>query len=238
VDHSSGVGVLDKSAAILAALSDGPANLADLVGRTGLARPTAYRLAAALEAHRLLSRDDSGRFVLGPWLRELAVRDEPDRLRLIADGMLSGLRDATGESTQLYRREGRFRRCVASAEPVSGLRDFVPVGALLPMTAGSGAQVLLAWETPAVAVPLLAAASFTSRTLALVRRRGWASSAAEREAGVGSVSAPVRDADGYVVAAVSVSGPLDRVTRSPGRRHADAVVAAAESLRAALVGEG
>jgi DNA-binding IclR family transcriptional regulator len=52
----------------------------------------------------------------------------------------------------------------------------------------------------------------------------------EREAGVGSVSAPVRDATGEVVAAVSVSGPLERLTRSPGRLHAAAVCAAATEL--------
>jgi len=34
-----------------------------------------------------------------------------------------------------------------------------------------------------------------------------------------------------VVAAVSVSGPVDRLTRSPGRLHAQVVVAAAKELR-------
>ncbi len=234
VDNTSGVGVLDKAAAILAALQDGPASLAELVARTGIARPTAHRLAAALEVHRLVSRDRTARFELGAWLGELAAAGGPDRLREAADGVLAGLRESTGESAQLYRREGHLRRCVASAEPVSGLRDTVPVGALLPMTAGSGAQVLLAWEPPEVAGPLLQTASFSARTLALVRRRGWAASAAEREAGVGSVSAPVRDSTGSVRAAISVSGPLDRLTRAPGHRHAGAVLAAAGSLQLAL----
>ena len=46
----------------------------------------------------------------------------------------------------------------------------------------------------------------------------------ERERGVASVSAPVRDAGGDVVAAVWVSGPIERTTRAPGRRYAAAVV--------------
>ena len=58
--------MLDKAAGILAALHSGPASLAELVERTGIARPTAHRLAAALEVHRLVSRDGAGRFVLGP----------------------------------------------------------------------------------------------------------------------------------------------------------------------------
>ena len=63
-----------------------------------------------------------------------------------------------------------------------------------------------------------------------VRRRGWAETVGEREAGVASVSAPVTDASGAVVAAVGVSGPIDRLGTRPGRNLAAAVVAAARSL--------
>jgi hypothetical protein len=66
MDNSSGVGVLDKSVAVLTTLESGPASLAQLVAATGLARPTAHRLAVALERHRLVTRDSQGRFVLGP----------------------------------------------------------------------------------------------------------------------------------------------------------------------------
>ncbi|WP_048699002.1 helix-turn-helix domain-containing protein, partial [Nostocoides australiense] len=52
MDNSSGVGVLDKAAVVLGALESGPATLAQLVTATGLARPTAHRLAVALEHHR------------------------------------------------------------------------------------------------------------------------------------------------------------------------------------------
>jgi DNA-binding IclR family transcriptional regulator len=53
---------------------------------------------------------------------------------------------------------------------------------------------------------------------------------AEREAGVASVSAPVRGPGGRVVAAVSVSGPIERLTRSPGRLHAPVVARAGETI--------
>lgn len=230
VTQSSGVGVLDKSVAVLEALQEGPAALAELVTRTGLARPTAYRLAVALEAHRLVERDAGGRFVLGGRLLELGAAVTRDPIDEAAPAVLARLRDATGESTQLYRREGTVRRCVATAEPASGLRDTVPVGAELPMTAGSAAQVLLAWEAADDVKPLLRRAAFSEAGLSTVRRRGWAASVAEREAGVASVSAPVRDAAGRVVAALSVSGPIDRLTRSPGRLHAEEVSSAAAAL--------
>ena len=144
--------------------------------------------------------------------------------------MLSQLRDATGESTQLYLRRADERICVAAAERSSGLRDTVPVGTALPITAGSGAQVLLAWEPPESVLPLLPRCRFSGRTLAEVRRRGWASSVAEREPGVASVSAPVRDRQGRVIAAISISGPIERLGRRPGERHAVQVIRAGQRL--------
>jgi DNA-binding IclR family transcriptional regulator len=234
MDTTSGIGVLDKTVAVLAALEPGPASLAELVAATGLARPTAHRIAVALERHRLLARDGQGRFVLGPRLAELASAAGEDRLLAVAQPILAELRDQTGESAQLYRRQADVRVCVAAAERATGLRDTVPVGAALPMTAGSAAQVLLAWEEPERLIRGLAGARFSAATLAQVRRRGWAASVAEREPGVASVSAPVRGQAGKVIAAVSVSGPIERLTRSPGRLHAAAVAAAGEKITAAL----
>ena len=215
----SGVGVLDKSVAILAALTQrGPAGIADLVEATGLARPTVHRLAVALEAHGLVGRDDSGRFRLGARLVSWGNQ--------AATPVLAQLRDGTDESTQLYVRDHGTRVCVAVAERRSGLRDTVPVGAVLPLTAGSGAKVLLAWGDSDEPLP----AGVDAEEIAAVRRRGWASSVAEREPGVASVSAPVLDGDGHLVAAMSVSGPIERLGRRPGARFAAAVVAAAHDL--------
>lgn len=234
MDNSSGVGVLDKAALVLGALEAGPSTLASLVQATGLARPTAHRLAVALEHHRLVSRDLQGRFCLGPRLGELAAAAGEDRLLAASGPVLAKLRDITSESAQLYRRQGDQRVCVAAAERLSGLRDTVPVGSALTMAAGSAAQILLAWEEPERLHRGLMGARFNATTLAGVRRRGWAQSVAEREPGVASVSAPIRGPSGKVVAAVSVSGPIERLTRSPGRIHAPAVLAAAEKLSETL----
>jgi DNA-binding IclR family transcriptional regulator len=235
MDHStSGVGVLDKAALVLSALEPGPQTLAGLVQATGLARPTAHRLAVALEYHRLVARDLQGRFVLGPRLAELAAAAGEDRLLAAAGPVLGWLLETTGESAQLYRRQGDERICVAAAERLHGLRDSVPVGSVLSMQAGSAAQILLAWEEPDRLHRGLMGARFTATMLAGVRRRGWAQSVGEREPGVASVSAAVRGPSGRVVAAVSVSGPLERLTRSPGRLHAPAVIAAAQRLTEGL----
>ena len=230
---SSGVGVLDKTMSVLTALESGPASLAQLVRLTGLSRPTAHRLAVALERHRMVARDSQGRFILGPRITELSIATGEDRLLAVATP-ISPSCATHRESAQLYRRQGDVRVCVAAAERMSGLRDTVPVGSELPMTAGSAAQVLLAWEDSERIRRTLRGAHFTAATLAQVRRRRWAESVGEREPGVASVSAPVFAPSGRIIAAVSVSGPLERLTRSPGRLHAPAVLAAANKISEAL----
>ncbi|MDT4935406.1 MAG: hypothetical protein QOK11_3298 [Pseudonocardiales bacterium] len=233
----SGIGVVDKTVAILAATAQAPRTLAELVEATELPRATAHRLAVALEVHRLLARDVEGRFVVGARLGELAAA-LPDPLVAAAQPVLAWVRDECGESAQLYRRDGNDRVCVAAAERATGLRTTVPVGSRLPLTAGSGAQVLCAWSDPGSLTDVLAQSEFTARSLAEVRRRGWAQSVGQREAGVASVSAPVRTSDGELVAAISISGPIERLGRNPGQRFAPALVSGARRISATLAEGG
>lgn len=207
----SGVGVVDKTFALLAAVEDRPASLADLVDRTGISRPTAHRLATALEVHGALRRDGDGRFV--PGLRLVGLGRAATRAIPLADlamPILAGLRDETGESAQLYVREGERRVCVAAVESAHGLRTIVPVGASLELGRGSAGH-LLSEESDALA-------------------QGWTQSSGEREPGVASVSAPVLDPDGRVIAAISLSGPIDRLGQTPGDHYATVITTAAQTL--------
>ena len=207
VEHSvSGVGVIDKAASVLAAVENGGASLNELVDRTGLSRATAHRLAAALEVHGLLRRTTDGRFALGPrliTLGETAAAGWP--LAEAARPALARLRDQTGESAQLYVRQGEARVCLASLQSPHGLRTIVAAGAILAIDQGSGGRVLLGE----------------------MGNEQWVATVAEREAGVASVSAPVFDRTGRIVAAVSVSGPIERLTMDPGPTYGPAVAAAA-----------
>lgn len=225
----SGVGVVDKSVALLDVLATGPASLAELVEATGVSRPTAHRLARAWEHHGLVGRDDEGRFRLGARAAAWAGAAGSGPLLDAARSVLTALRDATDESAQLYVRDGNRRICIASSERPSGLRDTVPVGASLPLDAGSGGTVIRAFS--------LDPGESQDPDLRRVVKRGWAESVAERESGVASVSAPVLR-DGRLVAVVSVSGPIERLGRTPGRRFSAPVMAAARDLerRAGLTG--
>jgi len=206
----SGVGVVDKAVAVLGALERGPCSLGELVEATGFSRATTHRLAVALEAHGLVRRNPDGRFALGVGLVALGrAAAEALPLSSAAQPALRGLRDATGESVQLYVREGDRRVCIAALESPHGLRTIVPMGASLPLDAGSAGRVLSGATD------------------------GWVESVGEREAGVASVSAAVRGPGGAPVAAVSVSGPIERTTRRPGSRYGAAVVAAAREVEQA-----
>ncbi|CAA9392147.1 MAG: Transcriptional regulator, IclR family [uncultured Rubrobacteraceae bacterium] len=223
----TGVGVLDKAVGILSFLAeDGPASLAGVVRGTGLARPTAYRLLSALEAHGLVARE-GGRYLLGLRLLSWGGGAVGSALVGAATPVLEALRDRTGESTQLYVKEGDRRVCVASVERTGGgLRDAVPVGAVLPLGHGSGGKVLRVWSEGADGGP-------DAGDLAEIRAQGWAESVAEREAGVASVSAPVFGPNGGLRAAVCASGPISRLGEHPGERLADLVVEAAREIETA-----
>ena len=204
----SGVGVLDKAVVVLDAIETRPRNLAELVAATSLSRATAHRLATALEVHGLLRRDHDGRFALGPHALALgaaATRGWP--LTEVAGPILADLRDLTGESAQLYVRDGDRRVCIASLESTHGLRTIVTAGASLPLDQGSGGRALLGDGA-----------------------EGWVASVEEREPGVASVSAPVVDRVGEVAAAIGVSGPVERLSREPGAAFGPAVMAAAVQL--------
>jgi DNA-binding IclR family transcriptional regulator len=202
--------VLDKAMAVVAAVEGEPRSLNELVSSTGLSRPTAHRLAVALEQHGLLRRDDEGRFCLG--LRLIGLGHEAAEavpLWAAARPALAWLHEQTGESVQLFVRDGDARVCVESIESPRELRTIVPVGARLPLSAGSAGKVL------------------SGATGA------WVQSVGEREEGVASVSAPVRDSGGRVLAAVSVSGPIQRLTRKPGQKHGELVAEAARQVERA-----
>ena len=198
----------------LAAADEG-LSLGELQEATGLPRATAHRLASALEVHGMVRRDANGKYALGfayGALSAAAQRQFP--LAALARPVLEDLVRTCGESVQLYIRDGADRRCVVSLQSPHGLRWIIPEGSLYPLGRGSAGHVL-AGES--------------------VSRGGWIESVEEREAGVASVSAPVVLRCGEL-AAVSISGPIERLSRTPGKKFGAAVVGVARTIEVALKG--
>src|SRR3954470_15913690 len=209
MDSVSGVGVIDKGVLILRGVAREALDVGGLQDSTELPRATAHRLAVAREVRGLVRRDPQGRFCLGFELIRLGrIAEDEFPLAELSRPMLTALRNATGESVQLYVADGDGRRCVVALESTHGLRWIVPQGALLPLDRGSAGRVLQGDDL--------------------------AESVEEREPGVASVSAAVRDRRGRVTAAVSLSGPVERLTRRPGERFGRLVADAADALTAAL----
>ena len=218
----SGIGVLDKAVLVLDALDGGPLTLAELVSAVALPRATTYRLAAGLESHGLVRRDGEGRFCLGLRLIGLGQSaSDAFPLAEVARPALEWLREATGESVQFYVAETGGRRCVVSLPSAHALRWIVPEGALLPLSRGSAGHALTARYDDAIRIGVESTSN----------RRLCVHSVEEREPGVASVSCPIFDhAARAVIAAVSVSGPIDRVTRNPTDRFGHVVVEAADEI--------
>ena len=235
---TSGVGVLDRCVAILRAVEEGARSFTDIAEATGLTRSTSHRLIQGLEDHGFLLRIGGLGYALGPRLLALAAsasRDLP--LRELAHPSLERLARSTGESAQLYVRDGDRRVCIDAAESVSELRTIVEIGASLPLTKGSAGAVFLAWTGEHDRARLVHTAEDPERLerkLITTRRRGWADSVAERAPGVASVSAPISGPDGDLLAVVSVSGPAARLGQLRAKRYAPAVLEAAREIEGTL----
>jgi DNA-binding IclR family transcriptional regulator len=231
------VGTLDRAVSVLDAVGDGVHRLGAIARATGLPHATAHRLVRALEQHGFLARYPGFGYRFGPRLLRLAneaMRELP--LRDVAHPVLEQLARTTGETAQLYVRSGDARVCLDAVESANELRTIVGIGAALPLSAGSAAKVFLAFSSadPSPFIRRAADPERFARDVELARARGWASSTSERQAGVGSVSAPIRGAYDILLGVVSVSGPSSRMGRISARRYAPAVVDAAARIERAL----
>lgn len=129
------IGVIDRSAAILAVLQDAPMTAAEVCRRLGYSKSTTYRLLTDLRAHRFIVRDSSGLLRLGPF---------PGRRNIATtNSVLEHLRAMTGESVQLWVRVGEDRVCVRNVEADHELRVSRGVGAVLPLVDGGSAALAL-----------------------------------------------------------------------------------------------
>ncbi len=198
--------------------------VAVIAERLAIHRSSASRFAATLAQRDFLERvPGSDAYRLGPALVRLGL------LALTARGVVAAARyvmeqlaQRTGETAVLSVLEGEESVCVLQVDGshLIGPRDWI--GRRTPLPVSSDGKVFLAFGEP------------LDDTWSLVRRRGWATSEGELEPGLHGVAAPVFDADGRCVAALSVSGPAYRLTRDHFEELGQQVVAAAGEVSARL----
>jgi IclR family transcriptional regulator, KDG regulon repressor len=225
--------------------TDRELGVSELARRLGLGKSTVFRLGSTLVAGGLLEHNpESGRYRLGLRLYELgALVSVHIDLHDAAGPHLLEVRNRTGETVQLSVLDGREVVYVERLESSHTVRIFGRVGHRLPAYCTATGKVLLAhlpdselealldgWELPARTPYTITDPAVLRKALAEVRRRGWGENVQEAELGVASVAAPVRDAHGAVVAALSVVGPVIRLDGGSLRRFATVAVQAADAV--------
>jgi len=219
--------------------------VAELSRRLGLGKSTVHRLLTTLLDEGMVEQDrGTGRYRLGIVMFELgeAVRLRMD-LHGAAGAVLVRLREQTGESVQVGVPDGDDVVYLERLDSAHSLRLFGDPGRRVPLYCTSSGKVLLAFREEPERVAYLARVQLTPLTrhtivdpsrlrdeLSTVRTRGWAEAINERQVGVASLAAPVRDPSGEVVAAISVNAPVTRFRGVPRRRLAQTVMDAGEAV--------
>lgn len=217
------------------AQGDREIGVTELSRRLGIGKSTAHRLLNTLAEERLLEQDpQTGAYRLGLLMYELgaSVALHTD-LHEACSPVLDQLRNATRETVQVAVLDGREVVYVERRESPQTLRLFGRVGHRNWAHCTSTGKLLLAFLPPAELETLLSGWTMTRRTpytvtdpralrtmLESIRRQGWAENISESELGVASVAAPIRNARGDVIAAVSVAGPVQRLGSESLRRFA------------------
>ena len=225
----SDVGVLDKVVAILELFPNGATRLDPraVSVELGITAPTAYRLMKSMAEHGLLEQEGKG-YRLGVTLLHLGSRVADGlEVRHVARAHMEWLRDRTQENAELHLRHGGSRVPIEIVSSRLNLRPMGQVGVPFPLHVGASSKVLLAWLEPDESEALARASHANHREdrafdaagladqLGTVRGQGWAFSDSEREVGVASVAAPIRDHFGVVVAALVLSAPSVRLLEKP-----------------------
>ena len=241
-----GDGVLARAAALLDAFDDEhrELTLAALVGRSGLPRSTAHRMAAQMVALGWLDKP-GGRYRIGNRLFALSgLAPVRHTLREAVLPFLQDLYEATRTTVQLGVLDGDR---VLIVEKITGHRRMpmlTQVGGQIPAYCSSLGRCILAHSDVAVVDAVLAAElpARTPRTLtdptairheiAVVRERGYAFDHEEGNTGVSCIGAPIFGPLGEIVAALSVTGPTAVVR--PDRLTSAVRMAAAAASRVHL----
>jgi IclR family KDG regulon transcriptional repressor len=194
--------------------------LTEIANQINLAKSTTTRLLATLEQNNLIQKDpDTLKYRLGQGLYYLGyIAGKSIVVKEIAKPIMQRLRDETRETVNLYILENESRVCIEQCEGLQSVRHLVKIGEKLPLSAGAGGKVLLAYQSEEFQNQILNQISSPSRAEALkkelaeIKLAQCASSIDEREVGSAAVAAPIFDIHGEVKTCLSISGPTIRFT--------------------------
>src|SRR5215218_10842158 len=236
---------VDRALSVLEILAaHGEAGVTEVAAELGVHKSTAFRLVAVLESRGFVEQlADRGKYRLGFGVVRLAGAaaaqlDIAQQGRQICEGLAADLE----ETVNIAILDSDRAVNVSQARGPAALSTHNWVGQGTPLHATSSGKVLLAHAPDAVRKDLLSRdlRRYTPATITdpealrqhfdRIVEQGWGATVEEYEIGLNAVAAPVRGADGDVIAALSVSGPSFRMDSEDLPRLARRVVSGAEEL--------
>jgi IclR family transcriptional regulator, acetate operon repressor len=221
MSNQNGTQAVDRAARLLAEVvhSADPMTFTGLSAATGLAKSTTSRLLLALERNGLVRRDDHGRFLPGEMFVSFAWRGGAEAgLVAVAQPFLERLGKATGETINLGVASGGLVEQIAQVDStyLIGGTNWVGMShcsALGKVLLAYGAAQLSGGPLERRTDKTITSDAALRSDLAAVRTRGYAVTEEELEPGLIAVATPIRGYDGAVVAALSVSAPMTRMSK-------------------------
>ncbi|NDI35130.1 IclR family transcriptional regulator [Chengkuizengella sediminis] len=212
--------------------------LTEIAEKTGLHKSTVFRLLASLEVKGFVIRDSvTEKYRLGFRIWELSANlsqsDDPATILLPE---MERLRDILGETISLYIRDGNERIRIQAVQSKHSIRRVAPIGARLPLYVGASSKILIAFADTDIQENMinewteLIDISAYKDQMAEIRKVGYATSIEERESGVAAVSIPIFNRSHHLVAALSVSGPVNRLTLENMKEHAGLMIETADRM--------
>jgi IclR family transcriptional regulator, acetate operon repressor len=218
---------VDRTVAIMRALerAEQPLPLSVIAREVGLGQPTTSRYLASLVGHRYIEKVAGGRYVLGISVYLLGQRALHRReVRVLARPKLEELHARYNETISLALDVKGEVIVIDCIEALHTLRQGASVGVQNPWHASSLGKAMLAWVDEdkarrilevhgrAVLTPNTLTPEAVLEQLPGIRQRGFALDDEESTLGGRCVGAAIRDASGAPIGAISVSGPILRLS--------------------------
>ena len=231
----NGTQAIDRANALLIHILEAsiPPILSDIAREHELPKSTTSRMLSALERAGLVRRDSAGAFIAGDVLTQFARSQNQDSILVTRmRPVLEKLALSTGETANLAVAGNGEMRLIDQVDSQYLLGATNWVGKAIPFHASALGKVLLAngvATIPAGKLERLTSKTITTRSRLLaelegVRKQGYAIISDELEDGLVAVAAPVREDDGHVVGAISISGPSGRLSARDLARIGDVII--------------
>lgn len=248
--ETTAVGVISKVFKILEAIQGAPSGLTlkPICDVTGVHKSTAHRFLKHLEHDGYLIRTDNGAYLIGPKFSQLSVRaNHRATLQAVARPILWELWKSTRETVNLATLDQGMVLYIEVIESPHEFRLASRVGSRRSLHATALGKALAAFLPEEQREKVLSAIQFqpvTANTimnlvqfreeLDIVRKQGYAVDDEETTLGARCVGVPILGAGHEVIAAVSVSGPITRISPNQVPLLAGAVMSAARAISVAM----